>query len=60
MTFLLTFLVLLLDFWAIVNLSQSNLSPGMKIAWAAVIVLFPFAGLVVWYFAAPKARERYA
>lgn len=60
MTFLLTFLVLLLDFWAIVNVTQSNLSTGMKIAWAAVIVLFPFAGLVVWYLAAPKARVRYA
>lgn len=60
MAFLLTFLVLLLDFWAIVNVSQSNQSTGMKLAWAAVIVVFPFAGLVVWYFAAPKARLGYA
>ena len=60
MTFLLTFLILLLDFWAIVNVAQSAASMGMKIGWAAVIVLFPFAGLLVWYLLGPKARIGFA
>lgn len=59
MDFLLTFLVLLLDFWAIVNVSQSNVSTGTKLAWAALIVLLPFLGLVIWYFAGPKAKPAY-
>jgi len=58
MTFLLTFLILLLDFWAIVNIVQSPASAGAKIGWIALVVLFPFLGLLVWYFAAPKAQPR--
>ena len=60
MEFIITFLLLLLNFWAIVNVAQSAASTGMKIAWAAVIVVFPFAGLVVWYLAGPKARASFA
>lgn len=60
MAFIITFLILLLDFWAIVNISQSHLTTRMKFAWGAVIVFFPLAGLLVWYFAAPKANPRLA
>jgi len=56
MSILLIFLVLLLDFWAIVNLAQSAASTGTKFGWAVAIVVFPFAGLIVWYLAGPKAK----
>jgi len=58
MTFLLTFLILLLDFWAIVNIVQSPSATGAKIGWIAAVVLFPFLGLTAWYFLAPKAQPR--
>jgi hypothetical protein len=47
-------LILIADIWAIVNVFQSGASTGKKVIWVIIILVFPFLGLIVWYFAGPK------
>ena len=47
-------LILIADIWAMVNVFQSGASTGKKVIWVIIILVFPFLGLIVWYFAGPK------
>jgi hypothetical protein len=51
---LLGVIVAVLDIWAIIRVLGSSASTGAKILWSLVIILLPFVGLVIWYFAGPK------
>ena len=48
-------LVLIADIWAILQVVQSRESNGTKTAWCVLIVLLPVLGVVIWFFAGPRA-----
>ena len=48
-------LILIADVWAIINIVQSNVSTGMKALWVVLVLVLPVLGLIIWYFAGPKA-----
>jgi hypothetical protein len=50
-------LILIADIWAIINIVQSSVSTGMKALWVVVVVVLPVLGLIIWYFAGPKAAS---
>lgn len=50
-------LLLIADIWAIVNVLQSGASTGKKVIWIVVILLLPLLGLVIWFFAGPRAKD---
>lgn len=58
MSFLFGALILGLDIWAILNVFKSRAGDGAKLLWAAGILLFPIAGLLVWGAAGPKPNKQ--
>ncbi len=46
-----------LDIWAIINIAQSNADTAKKALWVLLVVLLPLVGLIIWYFAGPKASK---
>lgn len=48
-------LILILDVFAILQILGSSASQGEKIGWILAIILFPFVGVIVWYFAGPRS-----
>ena len=53
---LISFLILVADLWAIVQVFQSRESTGTKVLWTALIVFLPILGLIIWYFAGPRGQ----
>jgi hypothetical protein len=49
-------LIVIADIWAIIKVFQSDSSMIAKILWTLVILIFPFIGLVIWYFAGPGRK----
>jgi len=47
-------LVLAADVWAIINIFQSNVSTGKKVAWIVGVLVFPVLGFLVWLIAGPR------
>ena len=47
-------LLLVVDVWAIIALSQSRAPTGVLLGWSALILLMPFIGAVVWFFTGPR------
>lgn len=47
-------LVLVADIWAILNVMQSRSSTAAKIVWAAMIIIMPLLGFIVWLLAGPR------
>jgi hypothetical protein len=52
---LLGLILLVLDVYAIVKTIGSGASTGSKVFWTVLILILPFLGLVLWFFAGPKA-----
>jgi hypothetical protein len=50
-----SFIVLVADIYAIVNVLQSRESTGAKVLWIALVILLPVIGVIAWYFAGPKS-----
>ena len=48
-------LVLLADVWAILNIFQSASSTGSKALWIVLVLVLPLLGVIIWYFAGPRA-----
>lgn len=46
-------LILIADIYAILKIAQSRASDGKKALWIAIVILFPIAGVIVWYLAGP-------
>ena len=51
-------LILVADVWAIITILQSSASTGAKVLWTVLVLLLPVLGLVVWFFAGPRAPAR--
>lgn len=47
--------ILALDIYAIIQVVGSAASTGAKILWILLIVVLPVLGLIIWWFAGPKA-----
>lgn len=52
---LLGLLIFVLDVVAIVQILQSRESGPTKLVWVLVILLLPVLGLLIWFFAGPRA-----
>lgn len=49
-----TLLLIIVDIWAIVKISNSRASTVSKLLWGVLVFAFPVGGLLIWYFAGPK------
>jgi hypothetical protein len=49
-------IIFVLDVWAVASVINTNTSMGTKILWIALIAILPVVGLIIWYFAGPKAN----
>ncbi|WP_295870998.1 PLDc N-terminal domain-containing protein [uncultured Zhongshania sp.] len=56
-TGVLGFLIFIADIWAILNIVQSRETSSSKLLWIVLILLLPFLGLVIWWFAGPRERS---
>ncbi len=50
-------LVLIADIWAIINVAQARVDNVKKLIWILVIVLLPLLGVIIWFFAGPRAPK---
>lgn len=41
--------------WAIANIINSKEDTAKKIIWIIVVLVFPFLGIIAWYFFGPKS-----
>lgn len=54
---LLGLLLLVADIWAVVNIFQSRVSTGAKVAWTLLIFILPLLGFVIWLMAGPRSAR---
>lgn len=50
-------ILLVLDIWAILKILGSGATTGAKVLWTVLIILLPFVGLIIWWFAGPKSAR---
>lgn len=50
-------LILALDIFAIIKIIQSSASGTEKILWILGVLIFPVAGMIVWFFAGPGGKK---
>lgn len=51
-----SFIILVADIYAIVQILQSSATGQQKLIWALVVFFLPLAGLIAWYFAGPGKK----
>ena len=56
MKFIIATIIFALDVWAIASIINSNESNGNKLIWILLVALLPVVGLIIWWFAGPKAN----
>lgn len=56
MEYIFGIIIFVLDVWAIASVINTRESTGTKILWIALIAILPVLGLIIWYFAGPKAN----
>lgn len=56
MEYIIGIIIFVLDVWAIASVINTNATTGSKILWIALIAILPVVGLLIWYFAGPKAK----
>ena len=49
MSMLLGLIILILDIFAIVGVLSGSSTPGRKLLWVVVILVFPVVGLIIYY-----------
>lgn len=52
---LLGLIILILDVFAIVKVTQSRETTGAKVFWIVIILLLPILGLIFWFLFGPKS-----
>ncbi|MFI0396373.1 PLDc N-terminal domain-containing protein [Paracoccus jiaweipingae] len=53
---LLGLIIFALDIWAIASIINTNEPVGTKILWILLVAVLPVVGLIIWWFAGPKAN----
>ena len=56
MKFIIATIIFALDVWAIASIINTNESNGTKLLWILLVALLPVVGLIIWWFAGPKAN----
>ena len=56
MKLILATIIFALDVWAIASIINTNESNGTKLIWILLVALLPVLGLIMWWFAGPKAN----
>ena len=56
MKFIIATIIFALGVWAIASIINSNESNGTKLIWILLVALLPVVGLIIWWFAGPKAN----
>ena len=56
MSYVFGIIIFVLDVWAIASIINSNESNGTKLIWILLVALLPVVGLIIWWFAGPKAN----
>ena len=49
-------LILIANIWAILNIAQSSVDTGPKVAWIIAILLLPVIGFIIWWLIGPRER----
>ena len=49
-------LILAADVWSIINISQSSISTGKKVAWIVGVLVFLVVGFLFWLLAGPREK----
>ncbi|TRW99679.1 PLDc_N domain-containing protein [Paracoccus sp. M683] len=49
-------IIFCLDVWAIASIINTNETNGTKVLWIALVAFLPVIGLIIWWFAGPKAN----
>jgi hypothetical protein len=58
MEFILGIIIFIADIWAIINIFQAGgASTGAKVLWTLLILFLPLIGLIIWWFAGPRASR---
>ncbi|WP_347267057.1 PLD nuclease N-terminal domain-containing protein [Paracoccus sp. (in: a-proteobacteria)] len=55
MNLLLGVIIFALDVWAIASIINTSESTGTKLLWVLLVAFLPVIGLIIWWFAGPKA-----
>jgi hypothetical protein len=50
-------LILVADIWAIVSTVNSGATTAKKVGWILLVLILPILGVIVWYFAGPRAAR---
>ncbi len=59
MEFIIGVLILIADIWAILQTIQSPGATAVaKILWVLLILILPVIGLIIWFFAGPRAPKK--
>ena len=56
MGYVFSFIIFCLDVWAIASIINTNETTGTKVLWIAIVAVLPVIGLIIWWFAGPKAN----
>ena len=56
MKFIFGIIIFALDVWAIASIINTNESNGTKLLCILLVALLPVVGLIIWWFAGPKAN----
>ena len=56
MKFIFGIIIFALDVWAIASIIYTHESNGTKLLWILLVALLPVVGLIIWWFAGPKAN----
>lgn len=56
MKFIFGIIIFALDVWAIASIINSGKSGRAKLIWILLVAFLPVVGLILWWFAGPKAN----
>ncbi|MDS9466776.1 PLD nuclease N-terminal domain-containing protein [Paracoccus sp. MBLB3053] len=56
MGYLISAIIFALDVWAIASIINTNEQTSTKILWIVLVAVLPLLGLIIWWFAGPKAN----
>lgn len=51
---LLGLVILIIDVWAIIKVTQSGAGTGAKVLWVVLILVLPVLGVLLWFLMGPK------
>ena len=59
MEFIIAIIILIADIWAIIQTLQSRgVTAVGKLLWVLLILILPVIGLIIWFFAGPRAPRK--